>query len=211
MELTRQECQKRREGLTKLRDARALQLGRLLTLKAGLETAIREEGPGAAAGRLQEAIISESPYSSSPPSSEPLSPIAALHDLAFTHLPSHSTSHSTLFASLARPSRLTLLWPRLALIPPLSLLFFRLAYNSRESIADSALRAHDTLKGFWFGYIVEPVRGILDTVRTGGDEGARIVSQEAVRADLEVWRTTICILCLLDASKYISFIFYLVS
>lgn len=51
---------------------------------------------------------------------------------------------------------------------------------------ESALRAHDTLKGFWFGYVIEPVRGILDTVRTGGDEGARIVSQEAVRADLEV-------------------------
>ena len=51
---------------------------------------------------------------------------------------------------------------------------------------DTALQAHDTVKGFWFGYVVDPVREILDTVRTGGEEGVRIINQQAVRADLEV-------------------------
>ena len=91
-----------------------------------------------------------------------------------------------LFASLRRPSRLTLLWPQLVLIPPVTLLLFRTIYGSRESIAETALNIHDTLKGFWFGYVIEPVKSILDTVRTGGDESARIVNQEAVKADLEV-------------------------
>lgn len=112
--------------------------------------------------------------------------VTALQDLAYNDIPSHAAAHNTRFASLSRPSRLTLLWPRLAIIPPISILLFRAIYGSRQSIAETALEIHDTLKGFWFGYVIEPVRSILETVRTGGDESARIVNQEAVKADLEV-------------------------
>ena len=81
---------------------------------------------------------------------------------------------------------MTLLWPRIALIPPVALIVFRTVYGSREAIADSLFKLVDTVKGFWFGYVIEPVRGILDTVRTGGDESARIVNKEGVEADKKV-------------------------
>lgn len=64
-----------------------------------------------------------------------------------------------------------------------------MAFGSREAIAEMLLQAVDTAKGFWLGYVVEPIRGILDTIRTGGDESARIVNKEGVQADKRV-RTT---------------------
>ena len=51
---------------------------------------------------------------------------------------------------------------------------------------DSLIKSMETVKGFWFGYVVEPIREILNTVRTGGDESARIVSKEGVEADRKV-------------------------
>ena len=184
LELTRQECKKRREKLLQMRDERALRLGQLLLLKPELEHSLNEEGPRGATLKLQHAVASDGSYTYQ--SSDIQDPIEALYNILFTQFTAHSASHSTLFASLRRPSRLTLLWPRLAIIPPALLISLRMIYNSRESIMDTALQAHDTVKGFWFGYVVDPVREILDTVRTGGEEGVRIINQQAVRADLEV-------------------------
>ncbi|EJC98511.1 NCA2-domain-containing protein [Fomitiporia mediterranea MF3/22] len=181
LELTRQECEKRRENLIELRDERALELGQLLLLKSELEDAIREDSVNMASNKLRRAIDADKPDSSS----QVQGSISVLRDIAFTQLASRAASHSMRFSALRRPSRLTLIWPRLAFIPPISLFLFRVIYNSRESIMESLLSAHDTLKGFWFGYVIEPIRDILDTVRTGGEDNAGIVNREAVRADIE--------------------------
>jgi nuclear-control-of-ATPase protein 2 len=84
------------------------------------------------------------------------------------------------------------MWPRLAVIPPVVLIVIRMAYGSREEIGESLVRAVETLKGFWHGYLVEPIRDILDTVRTGGDESARIVNKEGVEANKKVGRLLDC-------------------
>ncbi|KAI5114949.1 hypothetical protein M0805_003689, partial [Coniferiporia weirii] len=184
-ELARQECELRRERLIKLRDERAEQLGLLMSAKSEIELSIRDERPSATATRLQKVIggCSGQKLESTEINSDSSAP--TLHNLVFSQLPAHVSAHSELLSSLRRPSRLTLIWPRLALIPPISFVLFRLVYGSRESIAETALRAHDTVKGFWFGYVIEPVREILDTVRIGRDDAARIVSREGVRADIE--------------------------
>ncbi|KAH8114777.1 NCA2-domain-containing protein [Phellopilus nigrolimitatus] len=182
-ELARQECQLRQEKLIKLRDERAEQLGGLLSMESELGRSIRrQEHIEKMASRLQAAVEGGEQSLSGPLSV--YSPESACHRLAFKLLPAHASAHGELFASLRRPSRLTLLWPRLVLLPPALFVLLRLAYDSRQSIAESVLRSRDTFKGFWFGYVLEPLEGILNTVRTGGDDSARIVSQEAVRADI---------------------------
>ncbi|KAF8914858.1 ATP synthase regulation protein NCA2-domain-containing protein [Mucidula mucida] len=85
---------------------------------------------------------------------------------------------------LTKPSRLVLLWPKLFLLPPLALYSTRLLYESRESLFDMALEAHDTIKAFVRGWLLDPMKDILDTVRARGDEGV-IVRKEGVTADLE--------------------------
>ena len=180
LELARQECKLRQEQLVKLRDERARELGELLLMRTELETNIKSHVPlTTSVSDIRKTLVARDVQSSA-------GSISGLHDLALVELDAHASSHMALFASLRRPSRLTLLWPQLVLIPPVTLLLFRTIYGSRESIAETALKIHDTLKGFWFGYVIEPVKSILDTVRTGGDESARIVNQEAVKADLEV-------------------------
>lgn len=181
LELARQECKLRQEQLAKLRDERAEELGQLLLMKAELEAGVRGRGSlSDATLNFRRTLVGSDTQAMSSDI------VTALQNFASNDIPLHAAAHNTRFAFLSRPSRLTLLWPRLAIIPPISILLFRAIYGSRQSIAETALEIHDTLKGFWFGYVIEPVRSILETVRTGGDESARIVNQEAVKADLEV-------------------------
>ncbi|KAJ8463862.1 hypothetical protein ONZ51_g9973 [Trametes cubensis] len=85
---------------------------------------------------------------------------------------------------LRRPSRLTLIWPRLVFLPPLALYAIRTAYASRASLEELAKEAVETIKSFWEGWVLEPLRGIVKTVRAGHDDGV-IVTKESVRADLD--------------------------
>lgn len=110
-----------------------------------------------------------------------------LGNLLLVHLPSYQQQFSSLLEheQLTKPSRLVLLWPKLFLLPPLALYSTRLLYESRESLFDMALEAHDTIKAFVRGWLLDPMKDILDTVRARGDEGV-IVRKEGVTADLEV-------------------------
>ncbi|KIY64827.1 nuclear control of ATP synthase 2, partial [Cylindrobasidium torrendii FP15055 ss-10] len=74
--------------------------------------------------------------------------------------------------------------PKLVLAPPIILSLIRSAYASREDLFDMALEAHDTVKAFVRGWLLEPVKDILNTVRTGAGEGM-IVHKEGVTADLD--------------------------
>lgn len=94
--------------------------------------------------------------------------------------------HSREISSLRRPSRWVQVWPRFLLIPPAAYLFIRYAYGSRSTIKEHAKETWLTIKIFWESWVLQPVHGILATVRTGGDEGVRVISKDALRADMEV-------------------------
>lgn len=181
MELLRAECKQRKDRLLQLRDSRAIELGKLLAMKPELNSAIKSQEQLDRVSREISTILGDK--NNDQISSDT---VHALGRLQSEGLTSHTQSHKELFSSLSRPSRLTLLWPRLALGPPVALLLFRTIYGSRQTIVEQSLKVYDTLKGFWFGYVIEPVKAILDTVRTGGDDTMRIVSQEGLKADLEV-------------------------
>ncbi|KAJ7492141.1 NCA2-domain-containing protein [Mycena latifolia] len=85
---------------------------------------------------------------------------------------------------LRRPSRLVLLWPKLLLLPPLALYSARTLYASRASIMQMVLEAKETVEGFVKNSLIDPLKEILKTVRTGGEDGV-IVRKEGVAADLD--------------------------
>lgn len=86
---------------------------------------------------------------------------------------------------LRRPSRLTLLWPRLLLLPPLTLYCVKALYTSRATLIDVAMDTLETMHNFVADWLLEPLREVFRTIRTGGEEGV-IVRREAVSADLNV-------------------------
>ncbi|KAJ1303435.1 hypothetical protein OPQ81_011626 [Rhizoctonia solani] len=100
-------------------------------------------------------------------------------------LPGLKERHTATFTQLKRPSWFVLAWPRLILGPPLLLLVGRSLYRSRDSLWQMALNAGETVRSFWRSYVIEPIVGILNTVRTGGDEGMRVISKEGLKSDLD--------------------------
>ena len=122
--------------------------------------------------------------------------VERLLDLSIKVLPSHRTKNLFIFAEgkLERPSNLVLAWPKLVLGPPLLLYGFKLLYSSRMSLQEVAKDAQNTLLGLWQGWLIDPLKDVLRTVRTGG-EGSIIVQREAVAADLAVSELLGCIMC----------------
>ncbi|KAJ7508582.1 NCA2-domain-containing protein [Mycena galericulata] len=168
--LTREECRYKRRRLEKLRDERAEQLGQLAQLR--LATAFGNAFPS----RLS-ACISGQP-SVAQDNTQHVQRVSNLL------LPSHIAEHGNEIQQFRRPSRLILLWPKLLLVPPLTLYAVRSLYASRASITEMALEAKETVEGFIKNSLIDPLKEILKTVRTGGEDGV-IVRKEGVAADLD--------------------------
>ncbi|KAH9983347.1 ATP synthase regulation protein NCA2-domain-containing protein [Russula compacta] len=86
--------------------------------------------------------------------------------------------------SLLRPSRLVRIWPRLLVLPPLTLYAIQRISASQDTLLSLAKDGWQTLKGFWRGWLVEPIADILKTVRAGG-EGSIIIQKGSIDADLQ--------------------------
>lgn len=186
--LARSECEVHLTSLEQLRDDRAEQLGVLARLRSsfrpdaplpfaeGLKAALTLDHPtpGAVSARMggrQRAM------SLAPPTLQ-----STLRKLALVVLPAHQSSHADALQPLQRPHRLLRAWPRLVLVPPLVWAGFKYSAGLQVGWND----ALETIKGFWTGYVVAPIKEILDTVRAGGSDGLRIVSPDALKADMEV-------------------------
>ncbi|KAI0643145.1 NCA2-domain-containing protein [Trametes meyenii] len=198
IELARGECKYKRAELQRIRDERAEVLGVLTALRDRLASALEENDNDKAIARLSEftAFLQSvvdgedvAPRAEDEPATATATVgrvVEALSILANCTLPSHTSLHSAELKSgqLRRPSRLTLLWPQLVFLPPLALYAVRSAYASRASLEELAREALETARGFWEGWVLEPLRGIVKTVRAGHDDGV-IVTKESVRADLD--------------------------
>ena len=195
IELTRQECIFKRKELEKIRDDRAEALGRLSLLRGNLSSVIKEQPWNLGSFLRCLACIVEGETSVVyAPAMEPLDGVKkldmALSDIQYLSVvvfTSRQATHQRLLDSqdLRRPSRLTLQWPQLLLLPPLCIYAARFAYNSRATLAEVMSDAKETLEGFFTGWLIEPLKEVLKTVRAGGEDGV-IVRKEAVAADLQV-------------------------
>lgn len=186
LDLARQECQLKRKELQRVRDVRAEALGRVADMQRELEAAITAEAHGD--DRLRHFVLSlQAVTGGRGGASDGLGVLGSLESLATATLPSHKKAHASHLRkhALLRPSWLTLLWPRLVLLPPLALYAVRSAYSSRESLAVTAEAALETIDRFWHDWLLEPLKDVVKTVRAGSDEGV-IVSSKGVAADVEV-------------------------
>lgn len=184
-ELTRQECNLRRKHLEKLRDERAEALGELLLRRDLLDKTLRTHSDTIDFLQSLNEVISGRSLEVSLGPTPPL--LTFISRTASETLPRHLSLHRDYLRtqSLLRPSRLTLLWPRLLIVPPLTLFAARELYASRDSLTNMAADAWETIKAFWRGWLVEPVKDIVRTVRTGSDDGV-IVQKESIAADMQV-------------------------
>jgi nuclear-control-of-ATPase protein 2 len=115
--------------------------------------------------------------------------VEALAHLSNETLPGLNRSHGQMLEAngLLRPKRWILIWPKVVLLPPLVLFACKSLYASRTSLEEVARDAAETLRGFVMGWLVEPLRDVLRTVRSGSSgETAVLIRREGVLADLDV-------------------------
>ncbi|KAA1469896.1 NCA2-domain-containing protein [Dentipellis sp. KUC8613] len=189
IELTRRECAIKREELQRIRDERAETLGELMHKREQLAQTLQIR---AAPDQAQLTILQDLDRIIGDNTGDvtlmgpPPTLYSTLSSISSILLPRHVAEHKEYMhsRSLHRPSRLTLLWPRLVLLPPLGLFAARQIYASQDTLIATAHDAWETIKGFWRGWLVEPLKDILKTVRAGGEQSV-IVSQQSVEADMQ--------------------------
>ncbi|KAF9468475.1 ATP synthase regulation protein NCA2-domain-containing protein [Collybia nuda] len=192
LELTRQECMYKRRELGNIRDRKAEALGRLAQLRGNLFSVVKSQPWNTQAFvHVLTHIVGEeispaySPASVDTRGGEDPSPLLNLLRLSTVVFASRKAPHTHIIShNLQRPSHLTLIWPKLLLLPPLCLVILRSAYTSRATLVDVARDAQETAYGFVKGWLIEPIKDVLQTVRAGG-EGGMIVRKEGVTADFD--------------------------
>jgi len=194
LELTKQECRYNCRGLEKIRDDRAEVLGVLASLRAPLVDLVRRDITSNASSlakkqytsfldTLSRKISTQKNAGYTPVSSSPLTLLANLAQV----LPSLELAHTQQLRTqrLLRPSTMTRLWPWLLAFPSFSLYIYTSRTLWIPALIDMVRDAKETVHGFVQGWLVEPLMGVLKTVRTGG-KGDVLVREEGVIADLEV-------------------------
>ena len=192
--LARQECEYKRKELENIRDQHAETLGRLALLRGTLIVNVNSQPNNfLSVAELLERTISGDEVA--PTKSRDVAiGVSALPDIArlSTFVLSSRNLHEEQLTrlNLWRPSTFIRIWPKLLLLPPLCIYALRYAYVSRANIAQVIEDTRETVVGFVRGYLIEPLKDVLRTVRAGGDNGV-IVRPEAVAADLDVGKPVI--------------------
>jgi nuclear-control-of-ATPase protein 2 len=86
---------------------------------------------------------------------------------------------------LGPPTFLARAWPTLVLAPVASVVLLRIAARNWDAVLAHLRDARETVRGFVIGWVWEPVRGLLETVRHGDQEGM-IITKESLRSDVSV-------------------------
>ncbi|KAJ6520353.1 NCA2-domain-containing protein [Mycena sanguinolenta] len=169
LDLAREECRYKRRKLETLMNERAEQLGHLAQLRLATTS---------------DAFTQSLAVSIGGGSSLQQDDIEHVQHISAVLLPGHIAEHGNAIQKFRRPSRLSLIWPKLLLIPPITLYALRSLYVSRASIAQIVRDAKETAAGFMRNSLIDPLKEVLKTVRTGGEDGV-IVRKEGVAADLD--------------------------
>jgi nuclear-control-of-ATPase protein 2 len=188
VDLARQECALKRQELERIRDERAEVLGTLTLRRDYLASALREgEIKGLRLHAFIESVNQLVAGEGYARSSVDIAPSQLLATTMHVTLPAHIAQHDRHLRrnGLVRPSRLVLLWPRLILLPPLVLLGIRQVFASKATLQSFAFGTVDTMQRFFQGWIVDPLKDIIHTVRAGNEEGV-IVQKESIEADYKV-------------------------
>lgn len=193
LSLTLHECRFSRRHLEKIRNQRAEILGQLSQMRNNLSAILthpecRFSGMTQFLPEVQRFVeILDQKTAVDVVSGYP-SFLEALVYVSNDTLPKLNRSHRQMLKAerLLRPKRWILIWPEIVLFPPLVFYLCRSLYASRANLEDVARDALETLKGFVRGWLLEPLRDVLMTIRSGSDdETGMLVHKEGVLADLE--------------------------
>jgi nuclear control of ATPase protein 2 len=186
-QLASQEIHVKRLELERIRDERAEALGELTSKHDDISRTLREDLDQRAAFLqvINQVLVCQ--HLDKTNLGTPSSLLDALDTTSSKVLPMHASLHKEDLHtySLLRPSRLVRIWPRLLVLPPLTLYAIqriRAVPNTLLSLANNAL---ERPKGFWRGWFIEPLTEIARTVHTGG-EGSIISQKGNIDADLQV-------------------------
>ena len=189
LQLTSQEVHVKRLELERIRDERAEALGELASKHEHISRALRKDLEERAIFLqvIDQVLVGQQRADAARLGSS-TSLLDALVTTSCMVLPIHTSLHEEDLRaySLLRPSRLVRIWPRLLVLPPLTLHAIQRISASQDTLLSLAKEARETMKGFWRGWLVEPLTDIAKTVRTGG-EGSIIVQKGSINADLEVF------------------------
>ncbi|KAL1744523.1 ATP synthase regulation protein NCA2-domain-containing protein [Schizophyllum fasciatum] len=180
--LTRQECRFKRTELTRLRDERAEALGSLASMRATLRDAPSEQELAALVRRMGQPAQTQAAIGNGD-----FALLPELTTLCTSVLPRQAAAHRARVQELGllRPGYWTRMWPAFAMAPPILLALGGYAWRSREALLEMLRDAKETARGFLIGYLLEPIKDVVRTVRSGGDGGGMLVHREAVEADIE--------------------------
>ena len=188
LQLTSQEIHVKRVELERIRDERAEALGELTSKHDDISRTLRKDLDERVAFLqvINQVLIGQ--HLDTTNLGTPSSLLDALDTTSSKVLPMHTSLHKEGLHtySLLRPSRLVRIWPRLLVLPPLTLYAIQRISASQDTLLSLAKDAWETLKGFWRGWLVDPLVDIAKTVRTGG-EGSIIVQRGSIDADLQVF------------------------
>ena len=188
IQLTSQEIHIKRLELERIRDERAEALGELTSKHDDIPRILQKDLDERAAFLQVVNRVLVGQHTDATKLGSPASLLDALVKTSSKVLPMHTSLHKEDLRkySLLRPSRLVRIWPRLLVLPPLTLYAIRRISASQDTLLSLAKDTWETLKGFWRGWLVEPLADIAKTVRTGG-EGNIIVQKGSIEADLQVF------------------------
>ncbi|TRM60545.1 ATP synthase regulation protein NCA2-domain-containing protein [Schizophyllum amplum] len=173
------ECRFKRGELARLRDERAETLGHLASLRAELRDAPSEQELAALVQRMGDPSQAQARIGSS-------ALLPELTALCTGVLPAQAAAHRARVQELGllRLGYWTRMWPVFAVAhPPLAAGGY--AWRSRDALVEMLRDARETARGFLIGYLIEPIKDVVRTVRTGGEGGGMLVHKEAVEADIE--------------------------
>ncbi|ESK95766.1 hypothetical protein Moror_12495 [Moniliophthora roreri MCA 2997] len=178
--LTRQECLFKRQQLEEIRDERASALGALAQARLALNDILEQNDQEAFrlfSSEMDQILCGEA--------TKQQTSLSGIRHFSSVTLPRAASLHTIQLQSnqLLRPSRFTLIWPRLILGPPLLLYAASTLYHSRGSLMELARESKEVVKGFVVDWLIEPLMGVLDTVRS--KDRSVIVSKEGVEADFD--------------------------
>lgn len=194
LSLTLHECRSSRRHLEKIRNQRAEILGQLSQMRNNLSLILthpecRLSGMTQFLPEVQHFVEILDQRTAVDVVSVYPSFLEALVHVSNDTLPKLNKSHRQMLKAgrLLRPKRWILIWPKIVLFPPLVFYLCRSLYASRANLEDVARDALETLRGFVRGWLLEPLRDVLMTIRSGSDdETGMLVHKEGVLADLEV-------------------------
>ncbi|KAE9407961.1 NCA2-domain-containing protein [Gymnopus androsaceus JB14] len=169
---TRQEIALKRHELLRIRDEQARALGSLVLLRPQFQSSTDTYH---LTKRLHQSI-------------DPSSNIADIALFSSHTLASSKNAHNASLRTLARPSRLVRLWPRLFFGPPFVLYSIHSIYASRGTLLDLFRESKDVVKGFVLDWCIKPLVGVLETVKASKGDGTGaglFISKEGVQADFD--------------------------